>query len=129
MQTGEDLISSIVEDENVVILNNPMKIIIRRIPSGKSVFMMMPWLPIEIVKEDYAVIYHSDIITMVDPKDSLAEYYQNTINNHIMEELRNSLEEELLDINSKEDDDDEEEELTEEDLIELEKYRKGKLFH
>ena len=86
MQTGEDIISSIYEDDenDAVLLNNPMKVIVRRVPSGQTIFMMVPWLPIEILKEDSAIIYGSDIITMLDPKDSLIEYYQNAINQNIL---------------------------------------------
>jgi len=130
MQTGEDIISFIYEDEetDTVILNNPMKVILRRIPTGQTIFMMLPWLPIEIVKEDSAIIYASDIITMIEPKDSLIEYYQNAINQNILTMLK--AEEQLLQQLEEEDDEEGEEyEITEEELQEIEKYKKGKLLH
>ena len=128
MQTGEDIISSIYEDDenDAVLLNNPMKVIVRRVPSGQTIFMMVPWLPIEILKEDSAIIYGSDIITMLDPKDSLIEYYQNAINQNILTMLR--LEDELLD-GGDEGEEDIEYEITEEELKEIEEYKKGKLLH
>ena len=128
MQTGEDIISSIYEDDenDAVPLNNPMKVIVRRVPSGQTIFMMVPWLPIEILKEDSAIIYGSDIITMLDPKDSLIEYYQNAINQNILTMLR--LEDELLD-GGDEGEEDIEYEITEEELKEIEEYKKGKLLH
>jgi hypothetical protein len=130
MQTGEDIISSIYEDEetDTVLLNNPMKVILRRMPTGQTIFMMLPWLPIEIVKEDTAVIYASDIITMVEPKDSLIEYYHNAINQNILTMLK--AEKELLQqLDEDEDEEGEEYEITEEELQEIEEYKKGKLLH
>lgn len=126
MQTGEDIISSIYEDDenDAVLLNNPMKVIIRRVPSGQTIFMMVPWLPIEILKEDSAIIYGSDIITMLDPKDSLIEYYQNAINQNILTMI--SLKD---DISYDEGEEDSEYEVTEEELKEIEEYKKGKLLH
>jgi hypothetical protein len=125
LQTGEDIISSIVEDNDtdMILLTNPMRMILKRVPSEKgsqSVFMMMPWLPIEVIKEDSAIIYNSDVITMFDPKDSLIEYYQNMVNESVLTMLHG------------EDDTDfeeEEYELTEEELEEIERYKEGKLLH
>ena len=128
MQTGEDIISYVFQDEenDTVLLNNPMKVVLRRMPTGQTIFMMLPWLPIEIMKEDSAIIYGSDIITMLDPKDSLIEYYQNAINQNILTMLR--LEDELLD-GGDEGEEDIEYEITEEELKEIEEYKKGKLLH
>jgi hypothetical protein len=129
MQTGEDIISSIYEDmeNDTVMLNNPMKVVIRRMPTGQTIFMMIPWLPIEIVKEDTAIIYASDIITMVEPKDSLIEYYYNAINQNILTMLKS--EEQLLQQLDDVDEDGEEYEISEEELQEIEEYKKGKLLH
>lgn len=127
MQTGEDIISSVYQDEenDTVLLNNPMKVIVRRTPAGQSIFMMLPWLPIEIIKEDSAIIYGSDIITMIEPKDSLIEYYQNAINENILTMLKaeQSLQESLYE------EEDEEYQITEEELEEIQEFKKGKLLH
>jgi hypothetical protein len=127
MQTGEDIISSIYEDEetDTVLLNNPMRVIVRRMTTGQTIFMMLPWLPIEVLKEDSAIIYSDDIITMLEPKDSLIEYYQNAINQNILT-MMNS-EDQLL--QQMDEEEDEVEEITEEELKEIEEYRKGKLLH
>ena len=127
MQTGEDIISYVFQDEenDTVLLNNPMKVILRRIPTGQTIFMMLPWLPIEIMKEDSAIIYGSDIITMVEPKDSLIEYYNNAINETILTMIKS--EEQLM--SQLEEDSIEEYEITEEELQEIEEYKKGKLLH
>jgi hypothetical protein len=125
LQTGEDIISSITEDveTDMVLLNNPMRMIIKRVQTGQTVFMMMPWLPIEVIKEDSAVIYNSDIITMVEPKDSLVEYYQNMVTESIHTMLNSDSEEMMFD------EDEEEYEMTEEDIYEVEEYRRTKLLH
>jgi hypothetical protein len=124
LQTGEDIISSIVEDNDtdMILLTNPMRMIVKRMPSEKgsqSVFMMMPWLPIEVIKEDAAIIYNSDVITMFDPKDSLIEYYQSMVNESVLTMLHSD----------EETDFEEEDELTEEELEEIERYKEGKLLH
>lgn len=127
MQTGEDIISSIHEDteNDMILLNNPMRVVVKRTSAGQSIFMMLPWLPIEIIKEDAAIVYGSDVITIVEPKDSLIEYYNNAVNESILDMLQTSkeIEESLLD------EEDDEEQITEEDLKLIEEYKKGKLLH
>ena len=125
LQTGEDIISSIIEDNDtdMILLTNPMRMILKRVSSEKgsqSVFMMMPWLPIEVIKEDSAIIYNSDVITMFDPKDSLIEYYQNMVNESVLTMLHSEEESDFGE---------EEYELTEEELEEIERYKEGKLLH
>lgn len=129
LQTGEDIISKIIEDDesDMVLLSNPMRMIVKRVETGQSIFMMMPWLPIEVIKEDSAIIYNSDIITMFEPKDSLVEYYQSMVNESILSILKN--EELSFDDETEEDEYDEEYELTEEELKEIEEYRKNKKLH
>jgi hypothetical protein len=125
LQTGEDIISSITQDveTDMVLLNNPMRMVVKRVQTGQTVFMMMPWLPIEVIKEDSAVIYNSDIITIVEPKDSLVEYYQNMVTESIHTMLNSDSEEMMFD------EDEEEYEMTEEDIYEVEEYRRTKLLH
>ena len=129
LQTGEDIISKIIEDDesDMVLLSNPMRMIVKRVETGQSIFMMMPWLPIEVIKEDSAIIYNSDIITMFEPKDSLVEYYQSMVNESILSILKN--EELSFDEETEEDEYNEEYELTEEELKEIEEYRKNKKLH
>jgi hypothetical protein len=88
MQTGEDIVANILEeDEDSVILNNPMRLIFRRMPTGQSVMMMLPWLPIELIKDDSAIVYLDDIITVMEPKDSMIEYYGNLVNKSLLDSL------------------------------------------
>jgi hypothetical protein len=129
MQTGEDIISSIQEDDKneTILLNNPMKVVIRRDVSGSTIFVMLPWLPIEIIKEDAAIVYTSDVITMVEPRDSLIEYYNNAVNDSLLTMIRSGkeIEDALLEI----DEEEEEDQITEEEIKELEEYKKNKLVH
>jgi len=42
LQTGEDIVASIVEeDQDSVMVDAPMKLIFRRLPNGQSVMMML----------------------------------------------------------------------------------------
>jgi hypothetical protein len=127
LQTGEDIISKITEDDDsdMVLLNNPMRMIVKRVETGQSVFMMMPWLPIEVIKEDSAIIYNSDIVTMIEPKDSLVEYYQSMVNESILSLLHS----EEMSFEEEETEEDGEYELTEEELKEIEEYRRNKRLH
>jgi len=81
MQTGEDIMATMIEEDEseTVLLNDPMRLIYRRMPTGQTVLMMMPWLPVELIKDNNALIYNSDIVTIVDPKESMVEYYENLV--------------------------------------------------
>ena len=74
LQSGEDIIADIISDGDYTILNNPMVVMVRRSPTG-SVMMMSPWLPVEVISDNIASINNSEIVTTVNPRDSLVEYY------------------------------------------------------
>ena len=101
MQTGEDIMASMFEqeDSDQNQLNDPMRLVFRRMPTGQTVMMMMPWLPIELIKENTALIYSSDIITVIDPKETMIQYYDKLVERTIKdmaeadEMLQNLLEE------------------------------------
>ena len=71
MQSGEDIMASMFEQEDSeqIQLNDPMRLVFRRMPTGQTVMMMMPWLPIEVIKENIATIFTSDILTTIEPKE------------------------------------------------------------
>jgi len=79
LQSGEDIIADIIEDEqhDAVLVSNPMTVIFKRLPTGRAVMMMAPWLPIELIEVNAATLYTADILTIIEPKASLIEYYQN----------------------------------------------------
>jgi len=88
LQSGEDIIADIIADENTTVLNSPMVIVIRRGPTG-SVMMMVPWLPVEVISDNIAILNNSEIVTETSPKDSLIEYYLNAIGQIEKESQRN----------------------------------------
>jgi hypothetical protein len=132
LQSGEDIMADVMEnDENeLIVLDNPMHIIFKRMPTGQTVMMMMPWLPIEIIKENNATIYGTDILTVIEPKDDLIEYYGKAVleAQEIMEKkkIRGINDDDFLD---EEDEDDDEEELQVEDIIDLMREKKNKRLH
>ena len=129
MQTGEDIMASMIEEQEqneTVVLNNPMRLVFRRLPTGQTVLMMMPWLPVELIKEDSATIYTTDIITIVEPKESMKEYYENLVDKTI-EEMLNS--EELLEqrLSNMEKEEQEEQKIAEEIINEIREMRNKQL--
>ena len=79
MQNGEDIICIFhkISTESFLICD-PMVLIVKFKGKDSSV-LMEHWLPIEIVKSNEVVVNPRDIITMFDPKESLAEYYNNLV--------------------------------------------------
>lgn len=82
LNTGEDIIGAcLMDDEHGCVgVENPMKMHFKRVAmAGRSMLVMAPWLPLEIIEENYATINYDDIITVIDPKRNLIEHYTNTI--------------------------------------------------
>ena len=81
MQSGEDIMASMFEQEDSeqVQLNDPMRLVFRRMPTGQTVMMMMPWLPVELIKENSALVYSSDIVTIIEPKEAMIRYYDKLV--------------------------------------------------
>ena len=138
LQSGEDIIASIIEDDEseMVMLNNPMHLIFKRTSQG-TMMVMLPWLPIELIKDNIATIYSSDILTMIDPKDALVEYYGNMINTEQLKNMRddtlvNNLKEAM---NDNEDDDElsieeeNEETLTKQEAMEIIHRKRSNRLH
>ena len=128
LQSGEDIIADCIPslDEETVELKRPMHIIFKRIQTGRSIMMMMPWLPVELIKENTAHIYGADILTYIEPKDDLIEYYNNAVNDEDLETASaSSIRPQLFD----EDEEPTDEELDEEELQELMEERKNNRVH
>jgi hypothetical protein len=130
MQTGEDIMASMVgeEEAETVLLEDPMRLIYRRMPTGQTVLMMMPWLPVELIKDNSALIYNSDIITIIDPKESMVQYYDNLVIKTLleMEKSEEMIEQLLKDQESQED---EEEEYSMEELTQYIEDVKNRTLH
>jgi hypothetical protein len=130
LQSGEDIIAdcTAIEDSDTVLLNRPMHIVFKRVSTGKSVMMMMPWLPIELIKENSAIIYEADILTVIDPKDDLVEYYSNAVcDEDVKHATESSIRPQLFD--EYDDDDPTDAQLDEEELLELLKERRNSNVH
>ena len=120
MQTGEDIMASMFEQEDSgqIQINDPMRIVFRRLPTGQTVMMMMPWLPVELIKENIATIYSTDIITVVEPKESMIRYYDKLVERTITDMLESDGMIERLLEEQEEEDEEEESEVTQEKMME-----------
>ena len=133
LQSGEDIIAGYSgnTNTNVVVLDNPMHLIFKRTSQG-TVMMMLPWLPIELIKDNIATVLSGDILTIVEPKDDLKEYYHNVINTTQMKMLKdNTLSENLREASDEEEDEGEDPEgdLTKEDVVEIINRKKTNRLH
>lgn len=76
LQNGEDVISTCYEDieTKMIMLKDPMTIIFKRIKEG-SILLITPWLPTELIEDNTATLLASDILTTVEPKVMIKDYY------------------------------------------------------
>ena len=133
MQTGEDIMASMFEQEDSgqIQINDPMRIVFRRLPTGQTVMMMMPWLPVELIKENIAMIYSTDIITVVEPKESMIRYYDKLVERTISDMMESDgMIERLLEEQDADDEEDNEiaqEKMMEELVTSIQEVRNKKL--
>ena len=134
LQSGEDVIADYtqVDGDASVLLTNPMTLMFKRMPTGRAVMLMSPWLPLELVEKNEAWLFEADILTIIQPKAQIIDYYNSTVK-EVQEDM---LQEEMhgegpTDISDEYDDEmSEEEELQAmEELEELRKDVKKKLLH
>jgi len=82
LNNGEDIMGLVLLDDKhrYASIENPMRVVLKRIADkGQTMLLMAPWLPVEILEDNFATIEYSHILTIVEPKASLAEYYKNTV--------------------------------------------------
>jgi len=110
LNTGEDIIGAcLMDDEHGCVgVENPMKLHLRRVSmAGQAMLVMLPWLPLEVIEENYATINYDDIITVIDPKRNLIDHYTNTIteieatmsmdkNDHLLEDEEEEVDEDTM---------------------------------
>lgn len=134
LQSGEDVIADYqqIEGDESVLLSNPMSLMFKRMPTGRAVMLMSPWLPLELVEKNEAWLYESDILTVVQPKQQIMDYYTNSVK-EVQEDMiaAESGDDFLTDISEQfEDEMSEEEELQAmEELNELRQDVKKRLLH
>lgn len=130
LNTGEDIIGSCIFDDetSTVMIDNPMKVMISRTSTvGKTMLIMMPWMPLELIEDTLVSINYDDIITAVNPKKDFIEYYFETIDKYQATLEKISQEESMFD-----DIDDDEDEIdvdTMQEMLEVIKERKNKSIH
>jgi len=130
LQSGEDVIANYNDDqEGSITLTNPMALIFKRMPTGRAVMMMSPWLPLELVEDNVACIYAQDILSVFQPKQSIIDYYNTTVT-EVEEDRQN---EEMNELHDLEEDDmnmsSEEEQEAMEELNLIRQDIKKKLLH
>ena len=127
LQSGEDIIANykLDEESGIVEINRPMMLMFKRLPTGKSIMMMGPWLPIELIETNSALLYTQDILTVISPKESLIKYYNNAADEteETLKEYGHNIEMSLTNNNE----DDEEEEEDEFDMDEIFEQVKGRI--
>jgi len=92
LQSGEDIIAEITEVDGTgeVILDDPMVIFFKRLPSGKTMMVMSPWLPVELIEDNRATLFAGDIVTVLEPRNTMKEYYINLVGEY-SEEIEDSI--------------------------------------
>lgn len=121
LQSGEDIIAkySIDEESGIVDVIRPMVLFFKRLSNGKSVMMMGPWLPIELIQGNSAKLYTQDILTVISPKESLITYYTNISDEteKTMKEHGHDIEMSLTSTNIDDDEEDEDDDWSMEEIL------------
>jgi len=101
--TGEDIICNYYKvSADSYVVTDPMMLIVKFKGRNSSV-IMEHWLPVEVIKSNEVLINPRDVITFIEPKESLSEYYTNLVEKlHRTIEKRNQIEnmdlDEMIDI-------------------------------
>ena len=135
LQSGEDVIADYqqIEGDESVLLSNPMSLIFKRMPTGRAVMLMSPWLSLELVEKNEAWLYQSDILTVVQPKQQIVDYYANSVKEVEEDMIASAMDDEnfLRDISDEVEEElsFEEEQQAMEELEELRQDVKKRLLH
>ena len=99
LKDGEDIITSYHLNSNGIIeMYDPMTLFYKRLSAGKSMLLMSPWLPIELIKSNSACISMNEVLTIVEPRTALIEYYNNAVveSNEMISNFTDQIDESLL---------------------------------
>jgi hypothetical protein len=86
--TGEDIVGTVEKYGDKVTVYEPMMVMMNfRGNSNQGTLQMSHWLPLQLVRENVAVISTKDILTILEPEDEFAEYYENAVEKikHLMD--------------------------------------------
>jgi hypothetical protein len=109
-----------------------MTLMFKRMPTGRAVMLMSPWLPLELVEKNEAWLFEADILSIFQPKSQIIDYYTNTVKEVEEDMLQEEMHgQSLTDITDEYEDEmsEEEEFQAMEELEELRKDVKKKLLH
>lgn len=128
LQSGQDIIADIqqFETDNVLRLLNPMTLHFKRTEVG-NVMMVSPWLPVELIEENVSNISMEDVLTIVNPKQKIIDYYYNMVNIQLVSWLEKH--KDMLDVLDHEVPTEEYESDEEEDQEELQYLKENNLLH
>jgi Ran GTPase-activating protein (RanGAP) involved in mRNA processing and transport len=133
LQSGEDIIGNYNKDEHsgVIIVNRPMTLFFKRLSMNRTVMMMGPWLPVELIQDNLAELYTKDILTVISPKESMVSYYINAADDMetTLKENGSNIEASLTNYDQDDDDEEDDDEEDEEILEMLQTQTRGKTFH
>jgi hypothetical protein len=100
LKDGEDIIALYHLNSNGIIeMYDPMTLFYKRMSAGKSMLLMSPWLPIELIQTNSACISMSEVLTIVEPRSALIEYYNNAVveANEVVANFNDQIDNSLLD--------------------------------
>jgi hypothetical protein len=100
LKDGEDIIASYHLNSNGIIeMYDPMTLFYKRMSAGKSMLLMSPWLPIELIQTNSACISMNEVLTIVEPRSALIEYYNNAVveANEVVANFNDQIDNSLLD--------------------------------
>jgi hypothetical protein len=89
LRTGEDIIASLTTDSTNTVLDNPMHLVFKRTDKGTAM-LLLPWLPIELIKDNSAKILTDEILTIIEPLDTFVTYYNHISKYHRLSMLEES---------------------------------------
>ena len=78
LKSGEDIIGNLAVVEDTINICEPMSVSV--VDEGRQQGLVMAhWLPIQLIKKNEITIKSRDVLTVFDPNDEFAEYYENTV--------------------------------------------------
>lgn len=79
LKNGEDVLCGYEEvEKDKVMLYNPMAVMFQRTEAGSGM-LFMPWLPVELLNGNTVEIDKSEVLTIMEPRQSVVSYYHNQI--------------------------------------------------
>jgi hypothetical protein len=99
LKDGEDIITSYHLNSSALIeMRDPMTLFYKRMSAGKSMLLMSPWLPIELIQKNIACISMNEVLTIIEPRTALIEYYNNAVveANEVVSNFTDHIDESLL---------------------------------